>query len=226
MIDWENIVKSKKNVRSKDNFSIGNVVGNYSDYILVIDDVKTDHTYKIPKTFIETYNGPELFLNINHQDLTTLEKDFFKDKSNSFNDIFMNILFKGLSYMSWTIKVAIQNNDTIRIDGANKEIKLDIIDPSIFESLLAILRDNKIIKDNKITDFFKYIREAKEFSHKLSENELTVSILNKGKNAIILGKNANPSLSKLITKSDDIQINSLRKSLNLATDTNKEEKEK
>ena len=128
--------------------------------------------------------------------------------------------------MSWTIKVAIQNNDTIRIDGANKEIKLDIIDPSIFESLLAILRDNKIIKDNKITDFFKYIREAKEFSHKLSENELTVSILNKGKNAITLGKNANPSLSKLITRSDDIQINSLRKSLNLATDINKEEKEK
>lgn len=61
--------------------------------------------------------------------------------------------------------------------------------------------------------------EAKEFSHKFSENELTVSILNKG-------KNANPSLSKLITRSDDIQINSLRKSLNLATDINKEEKEK
>ena len=128
--------------------------------------------------------------------------------------------------MNGTVKIAIQNTDTLRIEGANKEIKLDIIDPSIFENLLEILRDNKTIKDNKITDFFKYIREAKEFSHKLSENELTVSILNKGKNAITLGKNANPSLSKLITRSDDIQINSLRKSLNLASDINKEEKEK
>jgi hypothetical protein len=138
----------------------------------------------------------------------------------------MNILIKGLSYMNGTIKIAIQNTDTLRIEGAKKEIKLDIIDPSVFESLLEILGDNKTIKDNKITDLFKYIREAKEFSHKLSENELTVSILNKGKNAITLGKNANPSLSKLITRSDDIQINSLRKSLNLASDINKEEKEK
>ena len=167
MIDWENIVKSKKNVRSKDNISIGNVVGNYNNYILVTDDVKTNHTYKIPKTSIETYNGSELLLNINHQDLKTLEKDFFKDKSYSFNNIFMNILIKGLSYMNGTVKIAIQNTDTLRIEGANKEIKLDIIDPSIFESLLEILRDNKTIKDNKITDFFKYIREAKEFSHKL-----------------------------------------------------------
>ena len=69
----------------------------------------------------------------------------------------------------------------------------------------------------------KYIKKVKKFAHKLSENELTVSILNKDENAITLGKNANPTFSKIITRSDDIQIVSVIKSIKLATDINKEE---
>ena len=77
---------------------------------------------------------------------------------------------------------------------------MDIIDPSFFENTIETL------KDDKITDIFKYIKEAKEFVQKLSENELTLSILNKGENAITLRKNANPTFSKQITRSDDIQL--------------------
>ena len=77
---------------------------------------------------------------------------------------------------------------------------MDIIDPSFFENTIETL------KDDKITDIFKYIKEAKEFAQKLSENELTLSILNRGENAITLRKNANPTFSKLITRSGDIQL--------------------
>ena len=119
--------------------------------------------------------------------------------------------------MSGTIKIAIQNNDLLRIESANKQIKLHIIDSSIFDIPVGMQ------KDNKITDFFKYIKEAKEFAHKLSENELTVSILNKDENAITLGKDAHPSFSKLITRSGDIQIDSVRKSIKLAKDINKDD---
>ena len=108
------------------------------------------------------------------------------------------------------------------------------MDPSFFENAIETLKDNKeslkdnkeSLKDNKITDFFKYIKEAKEFDHKLSENELTLSILNRGENAITLGKNASPTFSKLITRSKDIQIDSVRKSIKLASDIDKEDKEK
>ena len=96
---------------------------------------------------------------------------------------------------------------------------MDIIDPSFFENTIETL------KDDKITDIFKYIKEAKEFVQKLSENELTLSILNRGENAITLRKNANPTFSKQITRSDDIQINSVRKSIKLASDMDKEEEE-
>ena len=147
--------------------------------------------------------------------------------SQSIGDIFMDILVKGLSYMNGTIKIAINNNDSLKIESADKNIKLDITDPSFFESAIETLKDNKAdLKDNKITDFFKYIKEAKEFAHKLSENELTVSILNRGENAITLGKNASPSFSKLITRSSDIQIDSVRKSIKLASDIDKEDEEK
>jgi hypothetical protein len=215
--DWDNIVKSKKNVRSKDNNPIGNVIANYKDYILVIDDIN-NHTYKIPKSYVENYDGSELYLSINHQDLKTLDEDFHKsNEPKSINDVFMDVFVKGLSYMSGTIKIAIKNNDSLRIEAEDKNIKLHLIDPSIFDIPLETVKDNKF-------DFLNYIKEAKEFAHKLSENDLTLFILNKNdENAITLGKNANPSFSKLITRSDDIQINSVRKSIKLASDINKDE---
>jgi hypothetical protein len=215
--DWDNIVKSKKNVRSKDNNPIGNVIANYKDYILVIDDIN-NHTYKIPKSYVENYDGSELYLSINHQDLKTLDEDFHKsNEPKSINDVFMDVFVKGLSYMSGTIKIAIKNNDSLRIEAEDKNIKLHLIDPSIFDVPIETVKDNKF-------DFLNYIKEAKEFAHKLSENDLTLFILNKNdENAITLGKNANPSFSKLITRSDDIQINSVRKSIKLASDINKDE---
>lgn len=217
MPDWDNIVKSKKGVRLKDNTPIGNVIANYRDHILVIDDVN-NHTYKIPKSSVENYDGSEVYLSINHQDLKILDEDFHKsDEPRSINDVFMDIFVKGLSYMSGTIKIALKNNDALRIESEDKNIKLHIMDPSIFDIPLETVKDNKF-------DFLKYIKEAKEFAHKLSENEVTLSILNKNdENAITLGKNAKPSFSKLITRSDDIQINSVRKSMKLASDINKDE---
>lgn len=217
MPDWDNIVKSKKNVLSKDNFPIGNVIANYANHILVIDDVN-NHTYKIPKSYVENYNGSELFLSINRQDLKKLDEHFFRksDEPKSINDMLIDILIKGLSYINGNIKIAIKNNDSLRIETADKKIKLNIIDASIFDTPLEILKENKI-------DFFEYMKEAKEFGHRLSKNELTLYILNKGENTITLGKNASPSFSKLITRSDDIQIDSIRKSIKLASDINKDE---
>lgn len=114
----------------------------------------------------------------------------------------------------------------MRIESINNQVQLDIICPSIFEIPVETIRDSKTSVKNDIFDFFKYIKDAREFTHKLLENDLTISIMYKGKNIFTLGKDANPILSKLITGSDDIQINSIRKSIHLATDISQEEKEK
>lgn len=219
MTDWDNIIKSKKNVRTKDNISVGNVVANYENYILVIEGVINKRTYKIPKSSIESYNGSEIILNINHQDLKTFIEDFHKtNQLNSIENMFMDILVKGLSLMSGTIKIAVQDKESLRIESADKKINLNVIDPSIFEIPV------ETIKHNMITDFLKYLKEAKVFAHKLTENGVTLFILNKNENAITLGKDASPSFSKLITRSDDIQIDSIRKSMKLADDIKDEDK--
>ena len=65
---------------------------------------------------------------------------------------------------------------------------------------------------------FDKLKTAKEFSQKLTDNGLTISLLRKGKEAISLGKNAKPTLSRLITRSDDIQIDSIKEVTNLKRD--------
>ena len=59
-------------------------------------------------------------------------------ESQSIGDIFMDILVKGLSYTNGTIKIAINNNDSLKIESADKNIKLDITDPSFFENEIKI----------------------------------------------------------------------------------------
>lgn len=43
-------------------------------------------------------------------------------------------------------------------------------------------------------------------------------LLRKGKEAITIGERARPSLSRIITRSDDIQLNSLKESAKLKDD--------
>jgi hypothetical protein len=68
------------------------------------------------------------------------------------------------------------------------------------------------------TGLFDKLTTAKEFAQKLTDNGLTVSFLRRGKEAISLGKEAKPSISKLVTRSDDIQIDSVKESAKLKRD--------
>lgn len=67
-------------------------------------------------------------------------------------------------------------------------------------------------------------KTARELSHKFTNNGLMLLFLRKGQEAITLGKSAHPPLSRLISRSDDIQIDSVRESIKLSRDLkNKEE---
>ena len=61
-IDWAEISKSKKGVRTIDNKACGVVVSSPGDEILVIDGVINLKKYRIPK--VNFYNGSELVLEI------------------------------------------------------------------------------------------------------------------------------------------------------------------
>jgi hypothetical protein len=105
-----------------------------------------------------------------------------------------------------TVKIDLDNEATARIDiDKDNKINIDLIQPKLFRT-----EDETGLFDKLVT--------AKEFAQKLTDNGLTLSFKRKGKEAIILGKEAKPTLSKIVTRTDDIQVNSVKQSVKLKRD--------
>ena len=63
-IDWAEVSKSKKGVRTIDNKACGVVVSSGGDEIFVVDGAVNIKKYRIPKSKVNFYNGSELILKI------------------------------------------------------------------------------------------------------------------------------------------------------------------
>jgi len=103
------------------------------------------------------------------------------------------------------IKIEVKDQSAAQINLNNNLITVDLLQPEFF----------RISEDIGI---FDKLKTAKEFAQKLTDNGLTISFLRKGKDAISLGKDAKPTLSRLITRSDDIQVDSVKEITNLNRD--------
>jgi hypothetical protein len=105
------------------------------------------------------------------------------------------------------LKVEINRNNHLDGDDSNRTVvRLDLLEPTFFS-----------VPDDQ-TGLFDKLRTATEFAQKLTDNGITFSLMRKGKEALTLGERARPSLSRIITKSDDIQVNSIKESAKLKKD--------
>jgi hypothetical protein len=102
--------------------------------------------------------------------------------------------------------ISFENKPAARIAINNDTLAVDLLEPAIF----------KISEDD--TGLFDKLKTASEFGRKLSDNGVTLSILRKGKEAVRLGKGAKPTLSKMVTRSNDVQLNSTREFAKLKED--------
>ena len=104
-----------------------------------------------------------------------------------------------------SIKLDIEGQLAVKIDIINygNKIVVDLLQPVFFRTT-----------DDE-TGLFDKLKTAREFAKKLTDNDITISLLRRGKEAITLGKDAKPTLSKMITRSDDVQINSVIQTGNL-----------
>ena len=103
------------------------------------------------------------------------------------------------------LKIEINRNDLVVDSAASSKtiLKLDLLEPTVFS-----------VSDDQ-TSLFDKLRTAAELAQKLTDNGITLFLLRKGKEAITLGESASPSLSRIITKSDDIQVDSIKESAKL-----------
>ena len=104
------------------------------------------------------------------------------------------------------IKLEINEKLAAQVDVEKDKINVDLLEPMLFRT-----------PDDE-TGLFDKLNTAKEFAQRLTDNGLTLSFLRRDKKALILGKDAKPSLSKLLIRSDNIQIESIRESGKLKTD--------
>lgn len=101
-----------------------------------------------------------------------------------------------------------QDDDDSLIDSKNDSVdkiknKLDTA-----KEFFHLFTDNE-------ASIFDQLKIVKDFASKLTENNITIILHRKGKQAIIMGKDANPSISKIISRSDNLQIKSVKESSKL-----------
>ena len=152
----------------------------------------------------------------------------------------MDWLVKSMKSISGTITINAEKEPAIQINARTNRIDIDILRPELFKLFEAVeddeadekregrmdkLKDKlntakKAIKElkNSEKDFIDILDIPKEFTQKLTDNNMTIVLSRKGKEAIILGKEAKPRVSKLISRRDDMQIKSVREIVKLGSD--------
>ena len=90
-IDWSELIKDKKGVVTKDNQACGNLIGEDKENIIIEEGAINSHIYRVPKSTVGGYNGAELTLNIQYNELETYEeKEEDKDEEGSTTESIKN----------------------------------------------------------------------------------------------------------------------------------------
>ena len=110
------------------------------------------------------------------------------------------------SAKSGALNINFADEPAVKIRADNDRIAVDLLQPEVF----AISEDD--------TGLFDKLKTASEFGRKLSDNGVTLSFLRKGKEAMRIGKDAKPTFSKMISRSDDLQVTSVKEFAKLKGD--------
>ena len=136
------------------------------------------------------------------------------DKFLTEEDPLVNTLINLLKIPKGSISVETSDTPAFSLEFQGDKVLLDITDASFFN----------FGDESDDIGFFSKLKTAKELAQVLTDNHMTLSILRKGKEALSLGYEAHPTLSRLITRSDDIQIDSVKEVAKLKHDVGKDEK--
>ena len=171
-------------------------------YSLIDKLVKTLKTIKSGKIHIEIQNKSAIDI------IATSDKESNKVDINLLEPELFDLIKEGISD-SHNDKSVRDDKET---DGSVDKI-LDKLDGA--KEFIQTMTD----KDSRLQ---QQLNLAKNFARKLTENNMTVLVMRKGKEALILGKEAKPTVSKIISGSDDLQIKSVIESSKLMNDINPE----
>ena len=122
-----------------------------------------------------------------------------------------NHLIEILKGIRGKVGITYREGPILSISLEGNKIFLDVSDASVFG-----MSDN-----NNNLGFFDSLKATKTLAEMLDAEGLTLSILRKGKEALTIGKDAAPKVSTILTRSDDIQVDSVREVAKLGRDLKK-----
>lgn len=106
------------------------------------------------------------------------------------------------------LNILIKDNPALSITlGSN--IELNIHDTAIFDG---------VGNDKSDVSFLDKLKTAQKLGEILNNNGLSISVLRKGKKAFTIGRDATPTISSILTGSDDIHIDSVTQAAKLGKD--------
>ena len=123
----------------------------------------------------------------------------------------VNTLAEILKRVQGKISIDIQDKLVLTVSLGGNRVLLDVSDASIFGTA----------ESNSSVGLFDGLKTAKKLGETLNSKGITICILRKGKKALSLGRDAKPTLSTLVTGTDDIQVDSVRQVTKLGKDVKK-----
>ncbi|TLX92876.1 MAG: hypothetical protein E6K97_00495 [Thaumarchaeota archaeon] len=120
----------------------------------------------------------------------------------------VNTLAEILKSVQGKITIDVQDKQVISVSLEGSRVVLDVNDASIFGTA----------ESDESIGLFDGLKTAKKLGETLDSKGITLSILRKGKKALSLGRDAKPTLSTLVTRTDDIQVDSVRQVTKLGKD--------
>ncbi len=104
---------------------------------------------------------------------------------------------------SGEVTVSANNEDFLQLTVNTNRIDLNIVDKRFLRSLLKDVR--------RIKPFRDLLRQLKNAAEELRSEGVTITISYGGVTVLTLGSDAKPKFSKWITRTEEIEINNLRK---------------
>lgn len=96
------------------------------------------------------------------------------------------------------VEVSTRNSKSLVVSVSDDVIDLDFLDPDPFST------------DAKRKGLLESLQEARELGRALADKDITISFSRRSKPVLKIGSQAKPSLSRIVTRSKEIQVLSVK----------------
>ena len=108
---------------------------------------------------------------------------------------------------SGEVSLFADDKEALHLKAGDKKIDLDVVDKKFVKDVVGSLGGSTSIRAR--------LSQIKSIAEELRDEELTVTVSYKGNRVVTVGAKAKPKISRVLTGTNAIEINSLRKLIEL-----------